>query len=1251
RRESTRESSPGPWDARDRWSWRNPEPRHTAQADDWEEQWETWEERGRDDRASESSYVYEDETSEPSPVRKSKKTRRPPPPPASKRSRSTQVSDEFIRRQQEGEPLHAVPKEAPSSTQRDRLAKVVDLLEVLARASLPTLLNSFWRSGDFTKHHNTFHTHPSTKDYPRVGNWNLSLTGSMLCPPLRSIYRDPSAFGSFMEAFVVCHAQMSPQPTWFPDLELLVTLVTTMTDTCSPATYEALTWRSSPAEFIHVFKTYEEQAPEPGEAGTGALRNLLDTPVAAREQRTGTGEPRPATPSAPEPNELPAQEDVPETPPPAQLQQVAQQKTEPAVDSPTSSQADACQPARHQEGKVDTPSQRSEHSDPPDDEPMRSPKDRTSDEANTTHRLIGGHRVRPPPSPPSRSGSSPVDESGTEHWMRKHGKPSRVRGERAKEISKALTQLLRHAAPRLKIPIQEDGYMEMGALLRAPRFWNQWITEAEVIDVIHYNQKSRFEVCFQQGIYLVRALQGHSISHIRDDLVLTPLSVDQTPEYAAHGTFYDFYGSILQHGLMAGGRHGPTFRRHIQLVEWLPWQGAVSGMRSDCDIATWIRTREAAAAGVRFYRSANDVLRTETTLDPALFHSVQIMRSTEVLTADGGPPHPQQVALAISRAPTRDTQRSEQYMAAECEPACAVTLPKDTPHGSQTTPSKDQDPIYTPVYCHNVGGLGSGMYEDLMGVMLLIRRSLTQAGHYRPIGLQDQLGKLTFKALVEPHQNHIYSLIMQFPQYGYTPGRSHRDALRRVFDHCSSVRANCRALHSTLHDRFAGTAAKTMTGGLQITLDLAGAFDAMPRHRLLEGMQRMQLPAHLIHIVMSWHQQAHYHINHDGTDRVIHALRRQLNKETSDPSPNPDVFRRGPESHAWQRVMDTLQLEGSTQLTEIMDPPQKEYPNIDAESFFPPKQIQTHMHSENAAFRLQDRSWLQQYCALCSQWIACSGKMKQHYRDRMDQLQEVFGPLVTEQLNNMDWQPVKREAEPNSAPADRSKASRTELGKGRPWQLAPTNKQPWRKGGGKGRFSEGPNLNYLIKALARLALQQETALKILRQDYSWVLFVQPGNQGPLPLLFAEMEEDIGGATPTPFQTKAEESKWLQDGCWCYQKWSPALGSLVEDENRPPLAHTKLVEALQLVLPLIMQPYMVHRFHATRPLAGNMTGITTFQLDVSNRTKGHMTVWECLEALTGLAALQVIVIGLQLRRDSLKQSPAAALVQQALAEYS
>ena len=171
----------------------------------------------------------------------------------------------------------------------------------------------------------------------------------------------------------------------------------------------------------------------------------------------------------------------------------------------------------------------------------------------------------------------------------------------------------------------------------------------------------------------MHASQGHSVSHVRDDLILTALSVDDTPEYAAHGTYYDFYESILRLRIVAGGQQGQSFRRHVHMVEELPWEGAISGVRSDCDLAIWINTSEAAAAGVKFYRSANAVLLTDATIDPAFFHSIQILRSAEVLTADGGPPNPQQVALAIYRASASDTRSSEQYMALCLPSACQAT--------------------------------------------------------------------------------------------------------------------------------------------------------------------------------------------------------------------------------------------------------------------------------------------------------------------------------------------------------------------------------------------------------------------------------------------------------------------------------------------------------------------------------------------------------------------------------------------------
>ena len=59
--------------------------------------------------------------------------------------------------------------------QMERLDVAVGLLERLARTGLPTLIG---------------HTDEATADFPRVGNWNLALAGSLLCPQLRGEYNN-----------------------------------------------------------------------------------------------------------------------------------------------------------------------------------------------------------------------------------------------------------------------------------------------------------------------------------------------------------------------------------------------------------------------------------------------------------------------------------------------------------------------------------------------------------------------------------------------------------------------------------------------------------------------------------------------------------------------------------------------------------------------------------------------------------------------------------------------------------------------------------------------------------------------------------------------------------------------------------------------------------------------------------------------------------------------------------------------------
>ena len=156
--------------------------------------------------------------------------------------------------------------------------------------------------------------------------------------------------------------------------------------------------------------------------------------------------------------------------------------------------------------------------------------------------------------------------------------------------------------------------------------------------------------------------------------------------------------------------------------------------------------------------------------------------------------------------------------------------------------------------------------------LVLIRKpgkSGKEPGHHRPIGLQDQVGKLVFRHVLEPYVPHIHHQSCTFPQYGYLPGRSTIHALRRVFEHCAKVRDACRGQGHSVLKRFYGQEPSSLTGGVQVTVDLAGAFDSIPRQQLLSGMQDIGLPDRVVEVVMEWHCGARYCVEHDGRPRLI----------------------------------------------------------------------------------------------------------------------------------------------------------------------------------------------------------------------------------------------------------------------------------------------------------------------------------------------------------------------------------------------
>ena len=109
-------------------------------------------------------------------------------------------------------------------------------------------------------------------------------------------------------------------------------------------------------------------------------------------------------------------------------------------------------------------------------------------------------------------------------------------------------------------------------------------------------------------------------------------------------------------------------------------------------------------------------------------------------------------------------------------------------------------------------------------------------------------------------------------------------------------------------------------------------------------------------------------------------------------------------------------------------------------------------------------------------------------------MSECFGPLLQAHAETMT-----KEADVSGQGLREAKSQRTENGKGRGHQ--PPQPMPSSRRGRPRRQGQDVDLQQAVKALGRIVIQQETSVRVLRQDTSWVIFVQPGPQSSLQLLF------------------------------------------------------------------------------------------------------------------------------------------------------
>jgi len=180
-------------------------------------------------------------------------------------------------------------------------------------------------------------------------------------------------------------------------------------------------------------------------------------------------------------------------------------------------------------------------------------------------------------------------------WRRRTSNPVRMRKELI-EKSKFLSLVLRHDPGSIGVALDAQGWVDVGALLRAAAERGTALSRDELLEIVATNPKRRFDLDVTGN--RIRANQGHSVEV---DLALPPVV---PPELLYHGTARIHLDSIRQGGLQRGQR------QHVHLSADPDTARAV-GQRHGSPVVLRVASGRWHRAGAIFYLAKNGVWLTE----------------------------------------------------------------------------------------------------------------------------------------------------------------------------------------------------------------------------------------------------------------------------------------------------------------------------------------------------------------------------------------------------------------------------------------------------------------------------------------------------------------------------------------------------------------------------------------------------------------------------------------------------------------
>lgn len=170
------------------------------------------------------------------------------------------------------------------------------------------------------------------------------------------------------------------------------------------------------------------------------------------------------------------------------------------------------------------------------------------------------------------------------------------------QLSKTLSYILRHGAAKEGVKVREDGYIRVDDLMAVPKMQKLNVNMDQIRQIVETNDKKRFRLLEEDGVWYIRANQGHTI---KVEVELKPLQSieDFGTGIAVHGTDEKAWDKIKDQGLSR------MKRNHIHLASGKPGdEGVISGMRNSSKVFIYIDIEAALKDGIQFFLSENGVI-------------------------------------------------------------------------------------------------------------------------------------------------------------------------------------------------------------------------------------------------------------------------------------------------------------------------------------------------------------------------------------------------------------------------------------------------------------------------------------------------------------------------------------------------------------------------------------------------------------------------------------------------------------------